>query len=166
MQCQSFWLINTAKQIMTIEQCLVWDIGVLIKCKCKLASSVWLVARTNFYSSSDQSTASHLYSLLWSWLCNFYPHKKPCSEIWSRMNKCMHFVIYLQKCIYVQSLHVECFSQSNLEELRGNVWFSNNKLFLHMFLSIQINAITREMSHFNWVCSLCLSLSWGKHKMH
>lgn len=93
--------------------------------------------------------------------------KKPhCTEIWRRMNKCMHFVIYLQKRIYVQSLHVECFSRSNPEELRGNILFSNNKLFLHMFLSIQINGITREMSHFNWVCSLCLSLSCGKHQMH
>lgn len=107
MQCQRFWLINMqlrpnkSWQLNScMSECLLWDIGVLIKCECTLASV--LVVRTNFYSS-DQSTVSHLYTLLWSWLSNFYPRKSPCTEIWSRMNKCMHFVIYLQKFICSKS---------------------------------------------------------------
>lgn len=60
-----------------------------------------LAVRTSFHSSSDQSTVSCLYSLLWSWLSvTFILVKKPCPENLNRINKCMHFIIYLQKFRY------------------------------------------------------------------
>lgn len=117
MQCQSFWLRNMQLQPnksrelnSCMSECLVWDIDALIKFECILAS-VWSVVRTSFIFWSEHCKLPLLASLILT-VCNFYLHKKPCTENWNRTNKCMHFVIYFQKLINVLQSGVFFMEQS------------------------------------------------------